>query len=151
MMLTLIARLVPPLFAVALSVYATWCQAIAFVGGTIPLVGWRLEGGFLTALLWALGVSGFISWGARLALRFLLAAIGLVIPLTIAAAPRADRPDGSSRDDEADGLPSAPEGVADGYVPGFASLCAVASRLVYQPDEQVQNMLGPLQAAGLSL
>jgi triacylglycerol lipase len=149
--LTLIARLVPPLFAVALSVYATWCQAIAFVGGTIPLVGWRLEGGFLTGLLWALGVSGFISWGARLALRLLLAAIGVVVPLTVAAAPRPDRPDGPSRDDEAGGLPRAPEGVADGYVPGFASLCAVASQLVYQPDEQVKNAVGPLQAAGLSL
>ena len=151
MTLTLIARLVPPLFAVALSVYATWCQAIAFVGGTIPLVGWRLEGGFVTGLLWAIGVSGFISWGARVALRLLLAAIGGVIPLTIAAVPRTDRPDDSGHENETGVLPGPPDGVPDSYVPGFASLCAVASQLVYQTDEQVKNALGPLQAAGLSL
>jgi len=55
--LTLVARLLPPLFAVAIGVYATWCQAIAFVGGTIPLIGWHLEGGVLTGVLWAVGVA----------------------------------------------------------------------------------------------
>ena len=64
--LTLVARILPPLFAVAIGVYATWCQAIAFVGGTIPLIGWHLEGGILTGILWAFLCSGFISWSARL-------------------------------------------------------------------------------------
>ena len=150
MTLTLIARLVPPLFAVVLGVYTTWCQAIAFVGGTIPLVGWHLKGGFLTATLWAFFVTGSVSSAARLILRLLLKIIGMVIPLTIAT-PRAHQPDGSSQETETGGLPSSPEGVGAGYVPGFASLCAVASQLVYQPDEQVKNALGPLKASGLSL
>ena len=45
-------------------------QAIAFVGGTIPLIGWHLEGGILTGVLWAFSDSGFISWSARLVLQF---------------------------------------------------------------------------------
>lgn len=151
MTLTLIARLVPLLFAIAISVYVTWCQAIAFVGGTIPLTSWHLEGGFLTATLWAFLVTGSISSVARLALRYVLKVIAVAIPLTITSAPQTDQPDGSSHEDEAGSLPGAPEGVGDGYVPGFASLCAVASQLVYQPDEQVKNALGPLQASGLSL
>lgn len=150
MTLTLIARIVPPLFAVALGVYATWCQAIAFVGGTIPLFGWHLEGGFVTGVLWALFVSGSISWGARLALRFLLAAIGKVIPLTASTAA-VSNPSAASSSEDVEVVPLSPEGAAAGYHAGFASLCAVASQLVYQPDEQVKQALGPLQASGLSL
>ena len=83
MTLTLVAKIFPPLFVVALGVYVTWCQAIAFVGGTIPLVGWELEGGFLTGILWGLFGTGPISGVARLVLHLLLAAIGRVIPLTV--------------------------------------------------------------------
>ena len=154
--LTLVARILPPLFAVAIGVYATWCQAIAFVGGTIPLIGWHLEGGVLTGVLWALLVSGFISWSARLVLRLLLAVMGKVIPMTVstagavATATATSQPASSSHED-ADVVAPSPEGAGDGYHSGFASLCAVASQLVYQPDEQIKQLLGPLKASGLSI
>lgn len=151
MTLTLVARLVPPLFAVAIGVYATWCQAIAFVGGTIPFTGWQLEGGILTGVLWAFFVSGFISWAARLALRVFIKAIGFAIPLSIASAPTTNPSSESSSADETSSLPPSPDGVADGYHPGFASVCAVASQLVYASDEAVKGALSALQAGGLSL
>jgi triacylglycerol lipase len=149
--LTLVARILPPLFAVAIGVYATWCQAIAFVGGTIPLIGWHLEGGVLTGVLWAFLASGFISWSARLVLRSLLAVIGKVIPMTVSTTAALSQPAASSSHEDAEVVPPSPDGAADGYHPGFASLCAVASQLVYQPDEQVKQLLGPLQASGLSI
>ena len=131
----------------ALGIYATWCQAIAFVGGTIPLFGWHLEGGVLTGPL-GLFVSGFISWGARLVLRFLIAAIGRVIPLTVST--RGIESAAASSDAGVDVMPPSPEGAGAGYHAGFASLCAVASQLVYQPDEQVTRPR-PAEASGLSL
>ena len=102
MTLTIVARILPPLFAVAIGVYATWCQAIAFVGGTIPLIGWHLEGGVLTGVLWALLVSGFISWSARLVLRLLLAVIGKVVPMAVATATAPSQPAASSGHEDAD-------------------------------------------------
>jgi triacylglycerol lipase len=149
--LTLVARILPPLFAVALGVYATWCQAIAFVGGTIPLIGWHLEGGVLTGVLWAFLGSGFISWSARLVLRLLLAMIGKVIPMTVSTAEAPSQPSASSSNEDAEVVPPSPEGAADGYHPAFASLCAVASQLVYQPDEQIKQAVGQLQASSLSI
>ena len=138
--LTLIAKVVPPLFALAIGVYVTWCQAVAFVGGTIPPFGWKLEGGIITGILWALLVTGSISSLSRLILRFLLAAIAKVVPLT-KATPR----------QELSGpvLPS-PLDVA-GYNAGFAALCAVASQLTYASDEIAQQGAAALQAAGLSI
>lgn len=134
----------------ALSVYVTWCNMIAFFGGTIPLLGWELEGGFLTGLLWGLVISGTIASVARLGLLFLLKAVGKVIPLTVAASAQSSTPTAAAST-EGDGVLAAPDGVADGYNPGFASLCSVASGLVYQPDEAVNGTLGALKAGGLSL
>lgn len=37
--------------AITSSVFGLWCVGIAFVGGTLPLVGWDLEGGLFTGLL----------------------------------------------------------------------------------------------------
>jgi len=146
--LTLVARLLPSLFAIALGVYVTWCMAIAFVGGTIPLVGWQLEGGFLTAVMWTF-VNGFVSWAARLIYRFVIAVIGKVIPLTVSTTATSSGTS-QSTDGREVAMP-APPAAGAGYQPGFASLCAVASQLVYQPDEQVKQAIGPLQASGLSL
>ena len=36
----------------AFGAFSLWCTFIAFRGGTLPLFGWRLEGGFLTGVLW---------------------------------------------------------------------------------------------------
>jgi hypothetical protein len=46
--LTLVAKILPVLGGVAIALYLSWCIAISMVGGTIPLVGWTLEGGFWT-------------------------------------------------------------------------------------------------------
>lgn len=136
--LPLVAKILPPLFAVGVGVYVTWCQAIAFVGGTIPLFGWHLVGGFLTGVLWALFVTGLVAGAARLALRLLLAAIGRVIPLTVST--------------PADGNPPAPpEGAAAGYHAGFASACAVGSQLAYATDDGVRQAAGGLKLSGLSI
>lgn len=148
--LTLVARLLPPLCAITLSVYVTWCNMIAFFGGTIPLIGWTLEGGFLTGVLWGLLVSGTISGMARLGLMFLLKAVGKVIPLTVAVSAQSSSP-GAAGSAEGDGALAAPDGVGSGYNPGFASLCSVASGLVYQPDDAVNGARGALEAGGLSL
>ena len=151
MSLTFVGRILPALCAVALGGYVTWCSLIAFFGGTIPLIGWELAGGFLTGVLWGLFVSGTLSGVARMALRFLLKAIGMVIPLTVAIPAAANQPPEPSSDANADVLPPSPDGVADGYHRGLASLCAVASQLVYQSDDAVKGALGALQASGLSL
>ena len=37
--------------AITSSVFGLWCVGIAFVGGTLPLIGWDLEGGLFTGLL----------------------------------------------------------------------------------------------------
>jgi triacylglycerol lipase len=123
---------------------------IAFFGGTIPLLGWELEGGFLTGVLWGLVISGTIASVARLGLLFLLKAVGKVIPLTVAASAHSSTLTAAAST-QGDGVLAAPDGVADGYNPGFASLCAVASGLVYQPDQAVNGTLGALKAGGLSL
>jgi hypothetical protein len=136
---------------VAIGVYVTWCQAIAFVGGTIPLIGWQLEGGFLTGLLWAFVVNGFVTWAARLAWRYLIAGIGKVVPLTTSSGGASTQLTPADSEGAVEVVVSAPEGAAAGYHPGYASLCSVASQLVYQSDEQVKEALGPLQASGLSL
>jgi len=38
--------------AVAVGLFSLWCTVIAFVGGTIPLFGWEMDGGIGTGLLW---------------------------------------------------------------------------------------------------
>lgn len=151
MTLTLVARILPPLFTLSLSVYLTWCSAIAFVGGTIPLFGWRLEGGFLTGILWALFVTGPIASVARLAWRLLLAAIGRVIPLAVVTPADANQPAASSSEGNEEGLRPPPEGAAAGYNAGFASYCAVASELAYEPDEGVRPVAEALKASAFSI
>ena len=37
--------------AIASSLFGLWCVGIAFIGGTIPIVGWKLDGGVFTGLL----------------------------------------------------------------------------------------------------
>lgn len=46
--------------AITSSVFGLWCVGIAFVGGTLPLVGWDLEGGLFTGLLFLFFVEPII-------------------------------------------------------------------------------------------
>lgn len=38
--------------ATATVIFSLWCTIIAFTGGTLPLVGWNIDGGVGTGLLW---------------------------------------------------------------------------------------------------
>jgi hypothetical protein len=63
--------------AVTTSVWATWCTWIAFVGGTLPLLGWHMDGNLLVGLLFIFFVEPLLLtagyWaGIVLALPFLL-------------------------------------------------------------------------------
>jgi hypothetical protein len=143
--LSLTARIIPPLFAVSLGAFATWCQAIAFVGGTIPLFGWQLEGGVLTGFLWVF-VTGFLFGIARLTLWILVAGIGKVVPLTIASPSAIDQPPASSSGGDLASFRGAPDGAADGYQATFAAYCAIASQLAYFTNERTQQAMGTLKA-----
>lgn len=44
-------KFIPIVGAITSSVFGLWCVGIAFVGGTLPLIGWDLEGGLFTGLL----------------------------------------------------------------------------------------------------
>ena len=46
--------------AIASSIFGLWCVGIAFVGGTLPLVGWELDGGLFTGLLFLFFVEPLI-------------------------------------------------------------------------------------------
>ncbi len=46
--------------AITSSVFGLWCVGIAFVGGTLPLIGWDLEGGLFTGLLFLFFVEPII-------------------------------------------------------------------------------------------
>lgn len=47
-----IAKLLTYIIAGAFGLFGLWCTVIAFVGGTIPIIGWELSGGLLSGLLW---------------------------------------------------------------------------------------------------
>lgn len=55
------ARIVVGLSGVATAVLTTWMTVIAFVGGTMPIVGWQTEGGITTGLLWLLVVDPIVA------------------------------------------------------------------------------------------
>jgi len=46
------ARAVGAVAGLAVVVWATWCTVLAFVGGTMPILGWQTEGGVGEGLLW---------------------------------------------------------------------------------------------------
>ena len=46
--------------AVASSLFGLWCVGVAFIGGTIPIAGWELEGGIASGLLFLLFVEPIV-------------------------------------------------------------------------------------------
>ena len=47
-----VSMLVMVIVSVASAIWLTWCTVIAFIGGTLPLIGWEIEGGFFFGLVW---------------------------------------------------------------------------------------------------
>ena len=47
-----IAKALGAVTAIATGIFALWCTVIAFTGGTLPLLGWNIDGGIGTGLVW---------------------------------------------------------------------------------------------------
>jgi len=44
-------QIIGGVLGLATAVWMTWCTVIAFIGGTMPIIGWEVEGGFGFGLL----------------------------------------------------------------------------------------------------
>jgi triacylglycerol lipase len=140
--LTLVGRFLPVLGTLATVVYMTWCQGVALVGGTIPLTRWELKGGFWTFILWGLVGNGIVSGVVRVAWRLLTRVVGMVTPLVVTRPPVSSSNMPTTAGAEAAANLPVPEGVPPTYEAGFASMCAVASRLAYAQDDEVSRVAG---------
>lgn len=82
------ARAVTYLGIAAAIVLSTWTTVIAFVGGTMPIVGWETDGGLVTGLLWLVFVDPIVMtlcyWATLI----------LAIPLALLFNRSTDRPIG---------------------------------------------------------
>lgn len=47
-----VTAVVATVVGISVTVWSLWATWVAFTGGTVPLVGWELEGGLGTGLLW---------------------------------------------------------------------------------------------------
>ncbi len=135
---------------VALAVHYTWTTVVAFSGGSIPLVGYRLGGGLVTGLLWMVVVGPLVYGVGTLLLRL---AIGLVdlLPRIHLVAPRPTA--ASAGEDAAAGHPpETSDVVAEGRQPFpfnadsasydrvNAAACAFAAQLAYNDPATVGRL-----------
>jgi hypothetical protein len=60
--------------AAVVAVLTGWMTIVAFVGGRMPIVGWEVEGGLGTGLLWLLFVDPIV-FGAMMAAGSAVAAV----------------------------------------------------------------------------
>jgi len=44
-------QIIGGVLGLATAVWMTWCTVIAFIGGTMPIIGWEVEGGLGFGLL----------------------------------------------------------------------------------------------------
>jgi hypothetical protein len=69
------------LFAVIVGIWVMWCCVIAFVGGTMPIIGLEVEGGLCFGLIWLFVISPIVEviayWIVFLPLMVLSALVGL--------------------------------------------------------------------------
>lgn len=49
----MILWIITGLVFISATVYSLWFTVIAFVGGRVPLLGWKLSGGFISGLFWS--------------------------------------------------------------------------------------------------
>lgn len=65
-----VAAVTVVVFGLAVTVWGIWATIVAFVGGTVPLLGRQLEGSFGTGMVWLLVVWPFAEllayWAALL-------------------------------------------------------------------------------------
>lgn len=55
-----IAGLLAGILAIAVVILSGWMTIVAFVGGTMPILGWETEGGLGTGLVWLLFVDPIV-------------------------------------------------------------------------------------------
>ena len=70
-----VTRTIFAVLGIAAGVWSTWVAVIAFTGGTVPLVGWRLEGGPLFGLWFLFTIDPLVMTIAWVAFLF----VGLLI------------------------------------------------------------------------
>ena len=70
--LPLAATAVAALSALATAVLSTWCTVVAFVGGTMPIVGWETQGSVALGLVWVLVVDPVVMTASWLCTAFVV-------------------------------------------------------------------------------
>jgi hypothetical protein len=55
-----IAGLLAGILAIGVVILSGWMTIVAFVGGTMPILGWEMDGGVGTGLLWLLFVDPIV-------------------------------------------------------------------------------------------
>lgn len=55
-----IVTFVATLGAIAAAVFTSWCTVIAFIGGTMPIIGYEAEGGFFSGIFWVFVVDPIV-------------------------------------------------------------------------------------------
>jgi len=56
----LITKVIMTVLGIAALVLTTWMSFIAFVGGTMPVLGWETEGGFGYGIFWIIVVDPIV-------------------------------------------------------------------------------------------
>lgn len=83
-----IAKVIVWLTAIATVVFSGWCTVVAFTGGTLPILGWHLDGGIPTGLLWLFIVDPIVIVVCQWLSGFLLTPIILALVFRKHTAPK---------------------------------------------------------------
>jgi hypothetical protein len=73
------ARVIVGIGVVAAVVLSTWMTVIAFIGGTMPIIGWETDGGIVTGLVWLIIVDPLVMTVCFWATMLLAIPVALVI------------------------------------------------------------------------
>lgn len=55
-----VSKAVTTVIVISAIVWTLWCTWVAFFGGALPLLGWRLSGGFIFGVVWLFFVDPFV-------------------------------------------------------------------------------------------
>ena len=135
--------------------YGFWCMVIAFSGGTIPLLGWKLDGGFWTGLFWMFVISPLIMGIGVVPLKLLAKRVFKVDPPSAYAEARQSASAQTATDQRGDHMPEIPvtpdlsslsdiepvtlafDADAESYSQKNAVACAAAAWLAYLSQESI--------------
>ncbi len=70
------------LFSIPVLIWLIWCSIIAFVGGTMPIIGLEVEGGLCFGLVWLFLISPIVEAIAYFIVYFPLMIFSGLIGLT---------------------------------------------------------------------